>query len=229
MSIPPLTRFGAGNRRAGNGCPASVVDAQRDRAAPAGSGRRDRSEAARWGWPGTRSGVGLGRRHRQRARARSSMAAISLDTLRCNKRMACHRGRRNTVLRFALLLLCVFNASPLDSIHGAYHMIDEVTNVVANAAIIPQLAPPHCLDEWQALPEGIVGSTVLGFGTIAWDELSELTTPIEAAGLVIDYMPRGATSARRVALGFSEQGMWVEYQGEIDETRTSLSSRGSDR
>ena len=108
-------------------------------------------------------------------------------------------------------------------------MTDEVTNIVANAAIIPRLAPPHSQDEWQALPEGIVGSTILRFGTIAWDELRELTTPIEAAGLVIDYMPRGSASARRVALGFSEQGMWVEYQGEIDEMRKSLSTRGSDR
>ena len=70
---------------------------------------------------------------------------------------------------------------------------------------------------------------MLRFGTIAWDELRGLTTPIEAAGLVIDYMPRGATSPRRVALGFNEQGMWVEYQGEIGETRKSLSTLGSDR
>lgn len=98
-------------------------------------------------------------------------------------------------------------------------MKKEVVNIIASATIVPQLAPPHCLDESQKLPEGIVGATVLRFGTIAWEELGELTTPIEAAGLLIDYLPQGATSPRRVAFGFNELGMWVEYQGEIGETR----------
>jgi hypothetical protein len=89
----------------------------------------------------------------------------------------------------------------------------EVANVVACADIIPRLAPSLGPDDGDAIPQDIVGAKILGIGTIAWGLLYDLTSPIEAAGLVIDYLPIGGESPRRVSFGASELGVWVAYQG----------------
>jgi hypothetical protein len=79
-------------------------------------------------------------------------------------------------------------------------------DILAHASIVPKLSPST---DDIAIPDGIVGATILRFGTIAWEELNDV-------GLVIEYAPCDGSPPRRVSLGFSELGMWVEYLGEID-------------
>ena len=45
------------------------------------------------------------------------------------------------VLTVTQAFLGVFDVGPFDIIHGATPMIEEVINIVANAAIVPRLAP----------------------------------------------------------------------------------------
>jgi hypothetical protein len=98
-------------------------------------------------------------------------------------------------------------------------MRSEIATVVANAEIIPRLAPSCGAQDGDAIPEEIVGSTILGFGTINRYLLPESVSPVEVAGLVIDYLPCGGEATRRVVFGFTELGMWVEYQGEPEAKR----------
>lgn len=51
-------------------------------------------------------------------------------------------------------------------------------------------------------PDDIIGATIVNFGAApqAWD--------IEGGGLVIDYIPGGATDPKRLVLAFNDSGMW---------------------
>jgi hypothetical protein len=104
-------------------------------------------------------------------------------------------------------------------------MKPEVAKVVAGAEIIPRLAPSHGPEDGDAIPDDIVGAQILGFGTIAWDLLEEVSSPIEAAGLVVDYLPHGSDSPRRVSFGASELGVWVAFQSDSLGPRTHAPSR----
>jgi hypothetical protein len=84
----------------------------------------------------------------------------------------------------------------------------SVSGILARAQIVPRLAPST---DDNPIPDGIVGATILGFGTIAWDELYDYGSPIALGGLAIDYAPSDGSSVRRVVLGFSELGMWIEF------------------
>jgi hypothetical protein len=71
--------------------------------------------------------------------------------------------------------------------------------------------------------------TILAIGTIASQAFPDWASPVESAGLVIEYMPSGSTSARRVAFGFSELGMWVEYEGETEAPKMRHPSQDDDQ
>jgi hypothetical protein len=105
---------------------------------------------------------------------------------------------------------------------------DDLTreNVLARAKIVPKLAPST---DGNDIPEGIVGATILGFGTIAWDELYDFGSPNSLGGLVIDYRPSDGSAPRRVSLGFSELGMWVEYSGELEVAKQPRPTLGDDQ
>jgi hypothetical protein len=94
--------------------------------------------------------------------------------------------------------------------------MSSLDSILAQAEIIPKLAPST---DGDAIPDGIVGATILGFGTIAWDELYDHGSPIALGGLVIDYAPNDGSPPRRVSLGFSELGMWVEFFGDLGGSR----------
>ena len=64
------------------------------------------------------------------------------------------------------------------------------------------------------MPDDIVGARIIGFGTVAWDAIYGVANPIEAAGLVIDYLPTDGGSARRISFGVSDLGVWVAYHGD---------------
>ncbi len=57
------------------------------------------------------------------------------------------------------------------------------------------------------LPEGIIGSTILNFGTIP--EYGA----VEGGGLVIEYKRSDTGQSKRVVLGFNELGMWIDFLG----------------
>jgi hypothetical protein len=71
--------------------------------------------------------------------------------------------------------------------------------------VIPRL--PDRIDpsrRGDVFPPDLIGATIVGFGA-ASPELG-----IEGGGLIIDYLPDGQTLPKRLVLGFTELGMWVE-------------------
>src|SRR3954466_13637652 len=75
----------------------------------------------------------------------------------------------------------------------------------SEVTVIPRL--PNWRDsEWKGAkyPPDIIGATIVSFGAAPQE------ADIEGGGLIIDYMPKGATEAKRLALGFNELEMWVE-------------------
>ena len=126
-------------------------------------------------------------------------------------------AKPKSIRHFAEYNACVFAVIKRaeSSDQGSDQMNAEVANIIARADIIPRLAPSSGPNDGDAIPDDIVGATVLGFGTISWDALYDLTSPIETAGLVVDYIPSGGGPARRAAFGFSELGMGLTYRGDI--------------
>jgi hypothetical protein len=83
--------------------------------------------------------------------------------------------------------------------------------------VIARIPGKFHAEEDDRLPAGLVGASILRFGTVP-REVAEASSPrLEGGGLVIDYVPEGSTSPRRVAMSFSERGMRVAYQGDLAE------------
>jgi hypothetical protein len=86
------------------------------------------------------------------------------------------------------------------------------------------------------VPEGIVGSSILGFGAVPRIEefcprcRTMHTYSIEGGGLVIDYLPEGHTDPVRLVLAFNDLGMWIEGTGKIlrgnDQTTSPVQQDG---
>ena len=74
------------------------------------------------------------------------------------------------------------------------------------AKVVPFL-PATVGRERDAIPSDLVGAEIIAFGTLA------SANAVEGGGLVIDYRPKGERGVRRIVLGFTELGMWVEFQG----------------
>lgn len=94
-------------------------------------------------------------------------------------------------------------------------MCVEIVDIIANAELLPRLGPASDSDDGCPIPKGIVGSTIIRFGTINRNEFPEWASPVESAAIVVDYLPAGATAARRAAFGVSELAAWVEYEDEL--------------
>jgi hypothetical protein len=73
------------------------------------------------------------------------------------------------------------------------------------AKVLQNLPDAFYPDSGAELPEGIIGSTIVNFGTVpaAWHAAG--------GGLVIDFIPDGGETVRRVVFGFNERGMWVLF------------------
>ena len=80
-------------------------------------------------------------------------------------------------------------------------------------AVLPNLPDYFRPGSGGALPAGIVGSTIRGIGTI------DGAGGVEGGGLVIEYVPPGAATPRRVVFGFNELALWVEYLGGVPPLR----------
>jgi hypothetical protein len=69
---------------------------------------------------------------------------------------------------------------------------------------LPDIFHPEWADK---VPPDLIGSRIVGFGSAP----AELK--IEGGGLIVDYVPAGAQSAKRLVLIFTEAGMWIDYLG----------------
>jgi hypothetical protein len=81
---------------------------------------------------------------------------------------------------------------------------------LAEIKVVPVLLDVFYYQRGKPIPEAIVGSTILAFGTIP-----ENNTGVEGGGLVIDYLPRDGQRTRRAVLAFTELGMWVGFETEL--------------
>jgi hypothetical protein len=87
---------------------------------------------------------------------------------------------------------------------------DQVYNS-DRAALIPRLPKYFHPQGGEEIPRDLLGASILGFGTTE--------ERVEGGGLVIDYQPTGNKGARRLILGFTELGMWVERLSTLDGDR----------
>ena len=55
-----------------------------------------------------------------------------------------------------------------------------------------------------------MGSKIVRFGGLSDPYLGKPHS-VESGGLVVDYIPEGASEPRRVVFGFNELGMWREF------------------
>jgi len=75
---------------------------------------------------------------------------------------------------------------------------------IAKLEIIDKLPDYFQPQRGEPVPEGIIGATIVRFGTISANGQS-----VDGGGLVIDYLPSGGEQGlRRVVLGFNEVCMW---------------------
>jgi len=77
--------------------------------------------------------------------------------------------------------------------------------------IIPNLPDYLRPEEGDKIPTDLIGSKIVGFGTIN-------EAHVEGGGLVIDYVPHGGTQCQRLHLAFNELGMWIHRQSTLDQT-----------
>jgi hypothetical protein len=79
--------------------------------------------------------------------------------------------------------------------------------------LLPFLFDPEAGGE---LPPGLIGSTVIKFGTVARHIVRDLLPGLEGGGLIIHYRAAGETRTRVVALSMCEEGMWIEYPSSMN-------------
>jgi len=73
------------------------------------------------------------------------------------------------------------------------------------AEVIPRLPDWRDAARYGApIPTDIVGATIVSFGAAPPE------CDLEGGGLIIDYLPIGATERKRLILAFTELGMWAE-------------------
>ena len=65
-----------------------------------------------------------------------------------------------------------------------------------------------CSQGGEKLLMAMAGVTIVRIGTTD-------NADIEGGGFVIDYMPRDGKETRRVVFAFNENGMWVEWEGNL--------------
>ena len=75
---------------------------------------------------------------------------------------------------------------------------------LANAEVIPRLPDFFDRDRGAPIPTDLIGATIVRFGA------APQVCGLEGGGLIIDYIPKGDKTERRIVLSFNELGMWVE-------------------
>jgi hypothetical protein len=88
---------------------------------------------------------------------------------------------------------------------------EDVGTSCASSCSAPPVLPefvegfPATFQQPADLPEGLIGSRILQFGTTC-------DRGLEGGGLIIDYLPVGRELPVRVILEFNELAMWVSTQ-----------------
>lgn len=74
---------------------------------------------------------------------------------------------------------------------------------------------PNCMYAKSAPPDDKFPDDLIGAGIIAVGKPRDIdwNDGIEG-GLVIDYRPNGSDCVKRIVLGFTDLGMWVEWNGD---------------
>lgn len=80
----------------------------------------------------------------------------------------------------------------------------ELADPLKICGVIPEL-PSHHFKMTTPYPPDLLGAELLRFGMPD----TEHDRP-EGGGLIVEYLPKGGTRARRMVLGFNELGMWLE-------------------
>jgi hypothetical protein len=81
--------------------------------------------------------------------------------------------------------------------------------------ILPMLPDGFNPELGDRLPAGIVGSTILGFGTADPSSAGCEGVKNPSRHLVIHYVPEGSSTPRMVALGFGGTRLWIERQQDL--------------
>jgi hypothetical protein len=71
---------------------------------------------------------------------------------------------------------------------------------------------PHRFHDGDELPRDILGAKIVAIGTTGSDR--------ESGDFVLEYIPQGQSSSRRLTILFNERGMWID-----ELSATSLSIR----
>lgn len=79
---------------------------------------------------------------------------------------------------------------------------------IETAEVLPKLPNYFHPERGEAVPDELIGAEIVRFGTVSKEH------HIEGGGLVIDFMPRGSETTRRIVFAFSETGMWVEHRAD---------------
>ena len=89
----------------------------------------------------------------------------------------------------------------------------DFANIVANAAISPNFSPHSTEQPGSPIPNDLLGAKIVKFGTINRDVFPSWNSSVGAAGMAIEYVPEGENEVRRLVLGVSDLGVWIEWHG----------------
>jgi len=76
----------------------------------------------------------------------------------------------------------------------------------AEFEVVPRL--PHRCDpanEGAQVPADLIGAQIVNIGS------APPKADIEGGGLILDYVPKGEHTTKRIVFGFNDVGLWVEF------------------
>lgn len=85
----------------------------------------------------------------------------------------------------------------------------------ANLQLIGKLPDYFNPENGEPIPNDIIGSTIVGFGT------ANLRHSVSGGGLIVDYRPKYEAQAKRVVLAFSDAGMSIKFCGSVPTPQTT--------
>lgn len=85
---------------------------------------------------------------------------------------------------------------------------EDRQSCLRQAAIIQRLPDFFRPTGGEALPDMLIGATIMNAGTL------QGCGTISGGGLVLDFVPKGSVVVCRVVLAFNDVGMWVEFRGD---------------
>ncbi|SRR6266852_1619590 len=88
------------------------------------------------------------------------------------------------------------------------NLVNDVTGrKFSRVKIVSRLPDSRGCEFGDEMPSDIIDAEIVAIGTTR--------LRLEGGGLVIDYRPKASTTVMRLALSFTELGMWVSYHGPV--------------